>query len=83
MFINIHMCSMNEEGKVHNSNNCMKTDHLHTLLYRVKLWKYSDLNVVYMHESCQRSRGHSCVTSVRIGFLGKHTCNYHWYLTYC
>ena len=51
MFINIHMCSMNEEGKVHNSNNCMKTDHLHTLLYRVKLWKYSDLNVVYMHAS--------------------------------
>ena len=40
---------MNEEGKVRNSNNCMKPDHLHTLLYRDKLWKYSELNVVCMY----------------------------------
>ena len=54
---------MNEEGKVLNSNNCMKPDHLHTLLYRVRLWKYSELNVVYMYEDI------CCVTSVRIGYL--------------
>ena len=40
---------MNQEGKVRNSNNCMKPDHLHTLLYGVKLWKYSELNMVYMY----------------------------------